>query len=257
MQYDNSWGYSLGVIIASWKRRSLVFAKIALNNLVPPGMEEEAHRRLEILLSGLQVECRGRGCYPLGLGLALGFYVARWLGLPIRPSTVYKGLPVESLQVPRQTFHNSLHRLLEMIGHSDLFARVLYRRLGATLCRSGSLVAWEKYGSGRIPRCRGSIEEWPGPSPPFAIIWRRDLGMKLSRRGHDLGLILLRLYQVFGEDWFTAKEAGVVLAMTPQGAAKLLKEMESLGLIESRRRRQGQNMKVYRVIMRAPGDESS
>ena len=206
------------------------------------------------LLRGTPVEplkppgsCEGRGCNWRGLAAAMAYYSARRAGIPAKPSEYYNRPP---LYVPKQSFHNALNRLLEILGHSPLFKRVLYGRLGCLICRrpDGS-VAWEYYGPGDPPACpRPSVlEEWPGPQSPLRLLWRGGtLKIRITTEW-DIRSVIDRLAEAFGDEWFTASEAAQVLNITTPSASRLLRALEELGLLLSERHR-GKNMKRYRVL---------
>ncbi|MEB2835688.1 MAG: MarR family transcriptional regulator [Desulfurococcales archaeon] len=180
----------------------------------------------------------------MGLEAALEFYEARRRGAGVAPSLYYgpRG-------IPRQTFHNSLNRLLAILGHSPIFKGVLYGRLGCRLCRCGGhRVVWEHYGPGDPPACPGPcrLEEWPGPRPRAAFTWRGGrLSVKLTIEW-NVHAVLARLREAFGAAWFTASQAAELLLITTPSASRLLRALEELGMLESTRDR-GRNMKRYRV----------
>lgn len=190
--------------------------------------------------------CEGRGCGWRGLEAAAAFYSARRAGIPARPSEYYNRPP---LFVPKQSFHNSLNRLLGLLGHSPLFKRVLYGGLGCLVCRrpDGS-VLWEHYGPGDPPACPGpcALEEWPGPRPPSTFTWREGVMSARLTTEWNVYAVAARLKAEFGGEWFTASRAAGVLLISTQSAARLLRALEELGIVESVREK-GRNMKRYRV----------
>ncbi len=235
------------------KRGILLFTRLLINNTrlgIDRGILEEKTINILTSIPG----CKGRGCDERSMAAAIVFYVARWLGSPIKPSEVYKRITesIDWLRIPRQSFHNSLNRLLALLGHSSMFKRVLYGRIGAEICRSNSspLILWEAYGYTRRPPCKGNLETWPGPSPKSTLVWRASMAglhIKVGSVTFDAKIVAGKLYDFFDRDWFTAREAAVVLAVTPRTASALLKRLEEHGIIESRRPTQGKNMKEYRL----------
>ncbi len=190
--------------------------------------------------------CRGRGCEARALGAAAAYYAARWAGLSVAASQVYR-----RLGVPKQSFHNALARLLEGLGHSPAFRRVLRGELGARVCRVGVRAAWEHYGAPPPPRCPGALEEWPGGRPPAErVIWRMG-ALKISiRTTWDGGRVVDLLREAFGDELFTAAEAAKLLLIDPRSAATLLDALAEMGLLE---RSSVMGRRLYRVKEEAQG----
>ena len=234
------------------RRGVLLFASLIANNLGLPSEQASSLIDEAREIARLLGACRGRGCDERGLAAAIVYYLLRRRGLRVEASSVYSRIRerIEWLRIPRQTFHNSLRRVLASLGHSSLFRRVLLGRLGARVCRVGLRVEWELYGPGPPPPCSGLVEEWPGPSPPVRILyWGGGMKVRVGRVTFDASTVIARLQDVFGGDWFTAREAAVILAVTPRTASALLRKLEAAGLVESRQST-GRNMKEYRLTGR-------
>lgn len=238
------------LLLTRYKKGILLFSRLIINNsrleIDPKILEKKT-----IFIIENTPGCKGRGCDEKSMAAAIIFYAARWLGSPAKPSAVYKISSIEWLRIPRQSFHNSLNRLLTLLGHSIMFKRVLYGRVGAQVCRMGSspLIIWEAYGSRGLPCKGGILESWHGPSPKSPLVWRADmtgLHIKVGSVTFDAKIIVGRLYDFFGQDWFSAREAALVLALTPRSASSLLNRLEKHDLIESRPVH-GKNMKEYRL----------
>ena len=240
------------------KKKYRLFALLILNNTVAWEQQKAVQSLLELLLRSLPVDCRGRGCDERSMGAALVFYAARWSGMNIKPSSIYQEVVkrIDWIRIPRQSFHNSLLKLLSMLGHSMLFRHALYGRLAVRVCRlpGSARVEWELYGPGPAPPCNGTIEEWAGASPSTRLLWRsamKEMKIKVGRVTFDARIIVSRLYDFFGKEWFTAREAAVVLALSARTAAAILRKLENNGIVESRPHSIGRNMKVYRLREKA------
>lgn len=190
--------------------------------------------------------CRGRGCEPRALAAAIAYYTLRRHGAEARPHSVYS-----RLGIPRQSFHNSLSRLLALLGHSPMFKQVLYSRLGARVCRLGAKVLWEAYGRGvRPPGCPGVVERWPGPRVPRGalLVWRGGgLRVKIQVEFNADDVVDV-LRAAFGGEYFTLRDASKILLLEPESAARLLDALADLGLV---RKVEVMGRRLYRV----PGDK--
>ena len=196
---------------------------------------------LALTLSRAAWKCCGRGCEPRALAAAIAFYTLRWLGVGAGPASVYS-----RLGVPRQSFHNALNRLLALIGHSPLFKRALYGRVGARVCRLGYSVLWEAYGEGRPPKCRGAVEDWPGPRVPRGalILWRGGALKVRLRVEFDALEVVGLLRDVFADEFFTARDASKILLVSPESASRLLDALADMELLE---RVEVRGRRLYRV----------
>ncbi len=193
--------------------------------------------------------CRGRGCEPRALAAAIAYYTLRRHGAEARPHSVYS-----RLGIPRQSFHNSLSRLLALLGHSPMFKQVLYSRLGARVCRLGAKVLWEAYGRGvRPPGCPGVVERWPGPRVPrrALLVWRGG-GLRVRIQAEfDAEDLVSVLREAFGTEYFAPKDASKILLLTRDSATRLLDALAELGMLE---RVEVRGRRLYRVPEEA-GDE--
>ncbi|MEB3764554.1 MAG: hypothetical protein GSR77_00075 [Desulfurococcales archaeon] len=245
------------------KRGILLFARLLINN-TRLGIDRRVLEEKTLQILDSIPTCKGRGCDERSMAAAILFYTARWQGSSTKPSEIYKRVTesIDWLRIPRQSFHNSLNKLLLLLGHSSMFKRVLYGRIGAQICRykNNPLIIWEAYGYTRGPPCKGVLETWPGPSPQSTLVWRAGmtgLHIKVGSVTFDAKIIVEKLYDFFDLDWFTAREAAVVLAVTPRTASALLRRLEEHGIVESRRPMQGKNMKEYRLARKGLGLEGT
>ena len=144
--------------------------------------------------------------------------------------------------MPKQTLYNSITILLEALGHSPLFKRVLQGRLGAWVCRRPDYTVEAEY----YHKPRRACEHWPGPQGG-RYEWRRGEMYIEVRVKYNKYALLYKLRERFGDEWFTSHDAADLLMVTPNSAAAILARLEEDGVIESRQKERGKNQKLYRL----------